>query len=93
MADNDPSSHNYELWAMGLRGDDEDDLAADAEELFGSNAAINLDADVQGLPHRPSAQSTSSESVSTGVASGNGGSRKRRSYTSKPCKDFEEIYG
>jgi hypothetical protein len=35
---------------MGLRGDDEDDLAADAKELFGSNAAIDLDADVQGLP-------------------------------------------
>jgi hypothetical protein len=41
---------------MGLRVDDEDDLAADAEELSGSNAAINLDANVQGLPHGPSAQ-------------------------------------
>jgi hypothetical protein len=47
MAGDDLSSHNYELRAMGLHGDDEDDLAADAEELFRSNAAIDLDADVQ----------------------------------------------
>jgi hypothetical protein len=50
MVDDDPSSHNYELRAMGLREDDEDDLAADAKELFGSNSAINLDVDVQRLP-------------------------------------------
>ncbi|RLM62203.1 hypothetical protein C2845_PM14G06120 [Panicum miliaceum] len=50
MADgDDPTSHNYELQALGLRGDDEDNLAADVEELFGSNAGIDLDADVQGL--------------------------------------------
>jgi hypothetical protein len=47
MADgDDPTSHNYELRVMGLCGDDENHLAADAEEFFGSNAAINLDADV-----------------------------------------------
>jgi hypothetical protein len=47
MADgDDPTSHNYKLRVMGLRGDDEDDLAVDAE-LFGSNVAIDLDADVQ----------------------------------------------
>jgi hypothetical protein len=51
MADgDDPTSHNYELRAMGLHRDDEDDLAADAKELFGSNTAIDLDADIQGLP-------------------------------------------
>jgi hypothetical protein len=77
---------------MGLRGDDEDDLATDAEELFGSNVAIDLDADVQGLPHGPSAQPAGSESVSTSAASGSGSSRKRRSSTSKAWKDFEEIY-
>ena len=38
---------------MGLRGDDEDDLGADAKKLLGSNAAINLDADVQGIPQGP----------------------------------------
>jgi hypothetical protein len=51
MADGaDPKSHNYKLWTMGLCEDDEDDLATNAEELFGSNAAIDLNADVQGLP-------------------------------------------
>ena len=51
MADgDDPTSYNYELRTMGLRGDVEEDLAADAEELLGSSAAINLDADDQALP-------------------------------------------
>jgi hypothetical protein len=90
MADDDPSSHSYELRVMGLRGDDEDDLATDVEK-FGNNAAIDLDADAQGLPHGPSAQPASSESVSTGAASGSGGSRKRRLSTSKAWKDFEKI--
>ena len=36
-------SYNNELRSMGFRGDDEDDLSADAAELFGSNAAIDLD--------------------------------------------------
>ena len=35
---------------MGLRGDDEEDLAGDAEELLGSNAAIDLDADAPAHP-------------------------------------------
>jgi hypothetical protein len=89
MADGDgPTSHNYELRAMGLRGDDEDDLAADAKELFGSNAAIDLDAGVQGLPQGQAG----SESVITGTASGSGACRKRRASTSKVWKDFTEIY-
>jgi hypothetical protein len=51
MADgDDPTSHNYELGAMVLRGDDKEDLAADVEELFGSNAAIDPDVDVYGVP-------------------------------------------
>jgi hypothetical protein len=52
MADgDDPTSHNYELWMMGLRGDDEEDLSMDAEELFGgSNEAIDHDPEVQTLP-------------------------------------------
>ena len=38
-------SYNNELRSMGFHGDDEDedDLATDAAELFGSNAAIDLD--------------------------------------------------
>ena len=47
--DNFPTTHNYELWAMDLYENDEEDLDADAEELFGSNAAIDLDPKVQGL--------------------------------------------
>jgi hypothetical protein len=53
---------------------------------------IDLDADILGLPHGPFAQPAGSESVSTGAASGSGGSEKRRSSTSKVWKDFEEIY-
>ena len=41
MAAND--SYNNELRSMGFHGDDEDDLSVDAAELFGSNAAIDLD--------------------------------------------------
>ncbi|PUZ46217.1 hypothetical protein GQ55_7G033600 [Panicum hallii var. hallii] len=89
MADgDDPMSHNYELRAMGLREDDEDDLATDAEELFGSNAAVDLNVNIQGLPQGQA----EFESVSTGTASGSGTSRKRRASTSKIWKDFEEIY-
>jgi hypothetical protein len=65
---------------MGLRGHDEEDLAADAEKLFGSNAAIDLDTEVHGVPQ---AHLVGSESVSTGAASGSGGSKKSRSSTSK----------
>ncbi|PVH32353.1 hypothetical protein PAHAL_9G380000 [Panicum hallii] len=73
---------------MGLHGNDEDDLAADVEELFGSNTAINLDADVEGLPHGQAG----SESMSTSAVNGSAASRKRRASTSKDWKDFEEIY-
>ena len=39
MADgDDPTSTNYELRMMGLRGDDEDDLEDGCEELFGTAA-------------------------------------------------------
>ena len=38
-------SYNNELQSMGFQGDDEDDLAADAAELLGSNAAIDLDSE------------------------------------------------
>ena len=48
MADVDnPTSYNCVLQALALRGDDDDDLAADAEELLGSNAAIDLETEVQ----------------------------------------------
>ena len=46
---NFPTTHNYELRVMDLYENDEEDLDADAEELFGSNAAIDLDPKVQGL--------------------------------------------
>ena len=39
MADgHDPTSTNYELRMMGLRGDDEDDLEDRRAELFGTAA-------------------------------------------------------
>ena len=41
---------------MGLHGDDEEDLAADAVELFGTNETINLDSEVKGLPQGMPAQ-------------------------------------
>ncbi|KAG2646447.1 hypothetical protein PVAP13_2KG510405 [Panicum virgatum] len=84
MADgDDPTSYNYELRAMGLRGDDEDDLGADAEELLGSNAAIDLDADAPAHPQGQASRTSGSESVSNG--------RKRRASTSKVWKDFDAI--
>ena len=41
-------SYSNELRSMGFHEEDEDDLAADAAELFGSNYAIDLDP--EGLP-------------------------------------------
>ena len=41
-------SYNDELRSMGFREDYEDDLAADATKLLGSNATIDLDP--EGLP-------------------------------------------
>ena len=86
MADGkDPTSYNYELRAMGFLGDDEEDLAADAEELLGSNAAIDLDADIPAHLEGQSSQPALYESVNTS-------SRKRRASTSKVWNDFDEIY-
>ena len=86
MADGkDPTSYNYELRAMGLRGDDEEDLAGDAEELLGSNAAIDLDADIRAHSQGQASEPAGSESVSNSA-------RKRRASTSKVWKDFNEIY-
>ena len=93
MADGkDPTSYNYELRTMGFRGNDEEDLAADAEELLGSNAAIDHDPEVQGVPHGNPASGTASPSTAIASAIGSGASRKRRSSTSKVWNDFEEIF-
>ena len=35
----DPTSSNYELQLLGQAGDDEDDMDAEREELFGSSVA------------------------------------------------------
>jgi hypothetical protein len=35
---NDPTSTNYKLRMMGLRGDDESDLEDGCEELFGTTS-------------------------------------------------------
>ena len=70
---------------MGLCRDDEEDLAGDAEELLGSNAAIDLDADIPAHLEGQSSQPAGSESVNTS-------SRKRRASTSKVWNDFDEIY-
>ena len=82
-------SYNNELRSMGFRGDDEDDLSADAAELFGSNAAIDLDP--EGLPQGTAAGSGTG-SASTAAATESGSTRKRRASTSKVWKDFDEIY-
>ncbi|KAG2557340.1 hypothetical protein PVAP13_8NG250001 [Panicum virgatum] len=82
-------SYNNELRSMGFRGDDEDDLSSDAAELFGSNAAINLDP--EGLPQGTAAGSGTG-SASTTAATESGSTRKRRASTSKVWKDFDEIY-
>ncbi|KAG2567126.1 hypothetical protein PVAP13_7NG218117 [Panicum virgatum] len=75
---------------MGFRGDDEEDLAADGEELLGSNAAIDLDPEDQGLPLGSPGSGTAS--ARTATTSADGASRKRRSSTSKVWKDFDEIF-
>ena len=61
---------------MGLCRDDEEDLAGDAEELLGSNAAIDLDADVHAHSQGQASEPAGSESVSNSA-------RKRRASTSK----------
>ena len=83
--DDDPTSYNYELRVMGLRGDDEDDLGADAKKLLGSNAAINLDADAPAHPQGQASQLVGSKSVSNSI-------KKRRASTYKIWNDFDEIY-
>jgi hypothetical protein len=60
--------------------------------LFGSNAVIDLDADVQEVPQGQATHPSGSESVSTSAASGSGASMKRRASTSKVWKDFDGIY-
>ena len=81
-------SYNNELRSMDFRGDDEDDLSADTAELFGSNAAIDLDP--EGLPQGTPGSGTGS--ASTAAATESGATRKRRASTSKVWKDFDEIY-
>jgi len=83
-------SYNNELRSMGFRGDDEDDLAADAAELFGSNAATDLDP--EGLPQGTPGSGSGTASASTAAATSSGATRKRRASTSKVWKDFDEIY-
>ena len=83
-------SYNNELRSMGFRGDDEDDLAADAAELFGSNAATDLDP--EGLPQGTPGSGSGTASASTVAATASGATRKRRASTSKVWKDFDEIY-
>ena len=52
MADgDDPTSTNYELRMMGLRGDDEDDLEDGRAVLFGTAATpIEIGADESSTP-------------------------------------------
>ena len=88
MADgDDPTSTNYELRMMGLRGDDEDDLEDRRAELFGTAATpIKV-----GVDKPPVAAPQSKHDAAPGAApSGSSPSNKR--IRSEVWEDFEELF-
>jgi len=84
MADgDDPTSTNYELRMMGLRGDDEDDLEDGRAELFGTAATpIEVGAD----------EPPQSEHGAAPGAAPSGSSASNKHTRSEVWEDFEELF-
>ena len=79
MADgDDPTSTNYELRMMGLRGDDEDDLEDGRVELFGAD--------------EPPPAAPQSEHGATPSAAPFGSSASNKRIRSEVWEDFEELF-
>ncbi|WVZ98879.1 LOW QUALITY PROTEIN: hypothetical protein U9M48_044254 [Paspalum notatum var. saurae] len=88
----DPTSTNHELVLMGMRPDDEDDVEADRENMFGDTRE-GCPIDLDGVPERvePEANgdpgagggATASTTISTG---------RQRKPTSDVWDDMEEIF-
>ncbi|KAF0895074.1 hypothetical protein E2562_006786 [Oryza meyeriana var. granulata] len=85
MEEHDPTSINHDLVLQGLAQDDDDDLAGDAEALFGSSAAlINVDGDAGG----ESVAGTPMISRTTSIGRSNSSKQTR----SAVWEDFAEVF-
>ena len=86
---NDDKGHsiNDDLRMMGLLGDDEEDLGADREDLFGRSAAspINLAVDDDG--DGGAAGSTVEDADTLTI-----GHKRKHSCTSDVWNDFDKVY-
>ncbi|CAO2162022.1 unnamed protein product [Urochloa humidicola] len=88
-------SINDDLRMQGLRGDDESDLEADRQELFGS-AAAPIEVEVDGGADGAAVAAAGGSGAAAAAAGeeptvGTGGKRKRPS-TSDAWLDFEKLY-
>lgn len=84
--DDDPTSVNYELRTMGMRGDDDDDVEEDRVEVFGntSDIPIHVNVDDDDPPVDDSGNGTPTGSSATCT--------NKKTKTSKVWDDFEELY-
>ena len=94
MADgDDPTSTNYKLRMMGLRGDDEDDMDNGRVELF-DTAATPIEVGVD-EPPPVTPQSEHGAAPEHGTAPGatpSGSSASNKCTRSKVWEDFEELF-
>ena len=96
----DLTSNNYELRLLGQAGDDEDDMDAEREELFGSSVGPQ-DGGGVGDGTRPdaagraAAAATAEESepaIDPCPTQSMAGNKRRRKSTSPVWEHFEEIF-
>ncbi|BAF12355.1 Os03g0436500, partial [Oryza sativa Japonica Group] len=84
----DPSSCNFELRLLGMRGDDEDDLEEERVEVFGNTASPRIDGSQPETETEPDDDGTGAGG--NGAPSGLSASNKRS--RSQVWNDFEELY-
>ncbi|KAL6907818.1 hypothetical protein ACP4OV_001988 [Aristida adscensionis] len=90
--DEDPGhSINEDLRMQGLRGDDESDLEADREELFGSFAAP-IDVDDGGAAGGAAGAAAAAAAAKADDRTTAGDGKRKRPQTSEAWLDFEKIY-
>jgi hypothetical protein len=97
--DDDDHGHsvNDDYRMAGLRGDDESDLEADHEELFGIEAPNPIDVNEEngdaGPGDNPNAGADAGgDVVDDGTVITGAGSAKKRKATSEAWNDFEKIF-
>ncbi|KAL6851729.1 hypothetical protein ACP4OV_020293 [Aristida adscensionis] len=91
-SEDEDSGHsiNEDLRMQGLRGDDESDLEADWEELFGS-FAVPIDVDAGGAAGGAAGATPAADTDGDDRTTAGDGKRKRP-QTSEAWQDFEKIY-